>query len=213
MMTKQLPPSRLWLLIPFLAFGIGMLGVRNAWVALVLYHLGILLALFWHQSRWQWRDLLRGFHGLAAAALIGSTVVMVLPLVFLGQAKGFTGEAVASHLEAFGLAGIGAPLFVAYFVLLNPPLEELFWRQLFYVPNLWPTFEDVAFGAFHFLIVVAFLPPHYALVMVAMGTLVAWSWRSLRRLFNGVSLPTLGLLSADAASSAVAAYLVFSPTN
>jgi len=206
--TKQ--PSNLWLAVPYVAFGIGIPILHSAWIALVGYHLLILLVLALHRDHWQLDLLWTGFNLRRAALIPLIMLVVILPVVLLGQAKGYTGDRIEAQVIKFGLAGISAPLFIAYFVLINPLFEELFWRQLFGNPSPKPAWQDLAFGAFHIFILLPLVPALHITVAVICISTLGWHWRTLRNKHGGLSLPVLSHMGADAAASAIVVILFYS---
>ena len=56
----QRPFSWLWMAIPFVAFGLGVHVYQNGWVALLLYHCLIGLALTIGRRHWQLKSLFAG---------------------------------------------------------------------------------------------------------------------------------------------------------
>ncbi len=206
-MNPQTPPSRFWLALPFLAFGVGVLLCRDAWAALLIYHALLLIPLIRFRDRWTFRAIGRGFHTgwfLAHLAAVGAGFWL---LVQIGAARGFSGERLDALLAGTGLESGRRLGFALYFCLVNPVFEEVFWRQLFARPGAQFTIEDALFGAFHALILAPFLSPPFVAGGVVLLTLVAWFWRWLRFRLGGLALPVAGHCLGDAMFSAIVAVL------
>lgn len=198
-------PSRAWLAIPFLAFATGILFRESAWFALVLYHLLLIVPLFFHRAQWSFRDLSRGFAALPlifSITLIALVFVAVTPVAL---AKGFHGELLKEHVDRFVFA---PPLFSLYFIAINPIFEELFWRGLFGRDARGMVLEDFLFGAFHAVILWPFLPIPYILGCVAFLSGCAWLWRQENRKRKGLSNPWLIHAFLDLMLVSIVAFLI-----
>ena len=118
-----------WLtpILPYLAVGIGLFWVHNAWITLLGFHLGILISLFLAKPKLPINILLKSNHiqwVVLSILLCGSSGVS---LYLLRPSFGIVSD-LPAQLESFGLTRALWPLFIAYFVLVNPLLEEYFWR-------------------------------------------------------------------------------------
>src|SRR5215210_8061636 len=114
-----------WLtpLLPYLAVAIGIFWVRNALVALLSFHAAILAALLLGRTQVPVSILFtsRNFRWVILSVLLcGSSGVS---LYFFWAYFEVIGD-ISAHIESFGLTSSTWPIFIAYFVLVNPLVEE-----------------------------------------------------------------------------------------
>ncbi len=189
--TAISPVQRLWLAGPFVAMAVGILLLKSGWAALLIYHAVIITALFVNRERVAISSLFKGFSTGLFILMLAIAAGLYLGLTEYAISKGFVGERVST------LTGTCGPLFVAYLLLINPPLEEFFWRDLFASKSKLPSFGDFLFGCFHFPVLLLFLSPvnlPIGFLMIAIG---GWGWRQMRNCYGGLLLPWLGHLFAD----------------
>lgn len=185
------PLQRFWLAAPFLSMAVGILLLKSGWAALLIYHTLILAALSVNRKRISLSTLVKGFSIWPFLLMLLIAVGLYSGLTGYAISKGFVGEKVAI------LAGSCGPLFVAYLLLVNPPLEELFWRELFASKTKFFSPGDFLFGCFHFPILLLFLSPlnlPMGFLIIAIG---GWGWRQMRNRYGGLLLPWLGHFFAD----------------
>lgn len=180
---------KLWMAMPYVAFGIGLLVLKNAWVALAAFHGSMIAALLLHRNRWSPRALWKGgrllYLPLIALSVLGFGAWLSS---FARQHTGYGAELremlAGVHLEGAALYG-----FAIYLCAVNPILEEAFWRGLFLSPHRRLALSDLAYGCFHFLVLLPFMYASYAatgaLFLVAMGYL----WRQIASRSQGLALP------------------------
>lgn len=183
--------QRLWLAAPFVSMAVGILLLKSGWAALLIYHGLIVLALSVNQERISLSMLFKGFSIWLFLFMLAIAVGLYFVLSGYAVSKGFVGEKVSA------LAGSCGPLFVVYLLIINPPLEELFWRELFATKTKYFSTGDILFGCFHFPILLLFLTPMklpIGFLMIATG---GWGWRQMRNRYGGLLLPWIGHLFAD----------------
>jgi membrane protease YdiL (CAAX protease family) len=117
--------SLLALLIPYSTVGAGLYVFHNAWAAILGYHIGI-VALLWLGRYAPARERLR-FHwpalGFGALGFLGGASLLLL-WPYLGLSPDLP-----PTLIEWGLTRETWPIFIAYSALVNPALEELYWRD------------------------------------------------------------------------------------
>ena len=89
------------------------------------------------------------------------------------------------------------PIFITYFVLVNPFIEEYFWRGYLGSPTKRLYISDFLYAGFHGLILMGKMPT--SSVMYSLGALIlaGWFWRQLARQDQGLLAPLLGHMAAD----------------
>lgn len=187
-----------WLtpLLPYLAVAIGLFWVGNAFWALFGFHAAILLSLLLGRSSFPVRTLFESkkIRWVALSILLcGSSGIS---LYFLWSYFGVS-EDLPRLVEGFGLRRSTWPLFITYFVLVNPFFEEYFWRGYLGSPTkrLYPS--DFLYAGFHALILMGKIPFSAVLFSLIVLTLAGWFWRQLARADQGLLASVLGHMAAD----------------
>jgi membrane protease YdiL (CAAX protease family) len=106
---------------------LGLFEFHSAWIALVGFHLAILLSL------WIVRPevpvgvlrISRNLKWVVASVLLGASSGVTL--FYLWDGFGFASD-LPDQVQALGLSSSNWIPFIAYFALVNPLLEEYFWR-------------------------------------------------------------------------------------
>ncbi|MCG8480368.1 MAG: CPBP family glutamic-type intramembrane protease [Spirochaetales bacterium] len=158
-----------WFFIPYAAVAVGVYFLHSAWVAVALYHGGILLYLVATGRTIEVRGLVLSRRiltvvSLSAFAVSGLLFFVMLPHVLL---PGYIDERLASY----GLSGRSFVVFVGYFSLVNPLLEELFWRL--YPARTVNLLDDVLFAGYHPMVLALFMRPVF--VVISFFALIALS--------------------------------------
>lgn len=182
--------------IPYVAVGLGLYLAHNAWMAIGLYHLGMVAVLLWERRWGTVRGVTRGFHsGFFGAAialcLIGGGVTYVgWPLLGLPH--------FAERLAQIGLSTGVLPWFFLYFSLVNPMLEEAFWRGYHGNASSRPTWHDLWFAGYHLPVLALFMHGCWLPLMLGGLVAIAWIWRVLVRRLDGLLITVTSHIAADA---------------
>lgn len=180
----------LWAIPAYGAIVIGMYVLPSAWVALLGFHLALVLA------------LLPQLRILPARILVPVSPAWFLPMACLGLAGGVAvwvlwpvigiAEHYQANLARLGMMspGFGWLFFIAYFGLVNPFIEESFWRHLLTSPARGPALVDFLFGGFHLIILTLFIGPFWWLVALLILAATSWFWRNITRI-TGSLLPAI----------------------
>ncbi|MBN1581045.1 MAG: CPBP family intramembrane metalloprotease [Anaerolineae bacterium] len=194
--------------VPYVAVGIGLWFLHSGWAALVGYHLGIVAVLTLARA---WRGLksrlLTGWHplwfALAAilAALSGLVVIWLWPWTG-GQ------RILDACLSEWHLPAQGWLPFVVYWSLVNPWLEEGFWRGYLESANAKSdrssrrhkclSWSDLWFAGYHLIVLWPIVGWPWLLFGLAVLIAAAWLWRQIARTTGGLLVPVLAHMAADA---------------
>ena len=157
-------------LLPYAAVIMGLMLMRSAWLAVLIYHLGI-LSMLGKTVRYD-RSLIRTQGGVSNLWLyIGTAIGLFLLLVFGWPWIERPGVPLVDRLAEFGLRGTSWFVFVIYFSLVHPLLEELHWRGAAST-NPWGHF---LFAGYHILVVLHFVTwPWAALSFVVLYLTSRW---------------------------------------
>lgn len=179
---------------PWLAVGIGLVWLSNAWPAIGLYHLQVVAwrLVAGRLPALQPRGPVRARRTIAAAPAVAALVAgpaayLLLPLL--------APVALADWLVAIGL-GSSFGAMAVYFALIHPALEESHWAPL----RERRSWAHLAFGGYHALVLAPLLgwPLACAVAVGLAGVSWSWTWLSLHL---GSRVPAL--LSHAAADVAV----------
>ena len=184
------------LIMPYFTVWLGLYIFKNAWAAVLGYHIGIIL-LVTLAGAWPSpvkfrpeRDALEA-HPLWPDRLhrgrIGLRSVAVHPCF----AK--AGES----LLDWGLTPRAWPLFIVYGTLVNPWLEETFWRGWLGSASRQPILHDAAFAGFHLVILAPFFPFTWLAIAFAVLAVSGWMWRQVIRVEKSMLASTLFHMAAD----------------
>jgi len=174
-----------WLLAPSVIVGVAMLLGHHGWLAMLGFHACMIVALIAHRRRLDWRRML---HPPRPATLVINVVAAMLVMAIFSWAlfayanrHGDYGSILDRGLSAFAVPGNTRLLFAIELCLLNPLLEELFWRGLFFSDRKRPAATDVCYAAFHFFALVPFMPVIQAVVGTVGLVGVGYSLRQMAR--------------------------------
>jgi len=187
-----------WLtpILPYLAVGLGMFWFRNAWIALIGFHIAILVAVLVARSRVPVQILFKSSDArwlLLSVLLCGSSGV---GLHLLRPYVGATSD-LSSQIETLGLTRSAWPGFIGYFVLVNPFVEEYFWRGLLGSPTSRVYTSDFLYAGFHALILIGKIQMSAILYSLVALVIAGWFWRQIGRKDKGLLAAVLGHMAAD----------------
>jgi len=140
LVKRILPP-----LIPYITIGIGLLVFHNAWLAILGYHAGMIAIILLSKTR---IPLKQSFQGKKAwipliTALVGVggglLLYIVWPLLSVPND-------ISLYIRSIGLNEHTWPIFLAYFILVNPWIEEYYWRGYLASPTRRITVNDLLFS-------------------------------------------------------------------
>lgn len=183
-------------LLPYLAVAIGLFWVRSAIVTLLAFHASILLALWLARPQIPVRMLFqsKSFTCSLLSILLGgsSGVSLYLLWPYFGVIPDLSAD-----LETLGLTAPTWIPFIAYFVLINPLLEEYFWRGHLGSATRGLFVSDFLYAGFHALLLINRVRTISILYSLIVLVLAGWFWRQLARADKGLLAPVLGHMAAD----------------
>jgi hypothetical protein len=175
---------------PFISVVAGLLWLQSAWLTVVLYHVQML---FW--SHRELRRLCRGWNPLEALAMV-IPAAMSGPLTYV-LLPHMVSVPLREWLTGVNLQGPAFVLFVFYYGLVHPLLEQAHWGGIRRDGRL-GVGAHVAFATYHGLVLQAFMRSEWAIlcVVILAGSSVAWH-RLDTRSGGGLAIPALSHLLAD----------------
>jgi membrane protease YdiL (CAAX protease family) len=187
-----------WLtpILAYLAVGLGLFWFQNAWIALLGFHLTIVISLLIARSAIPIKVLFKSNNirwVVLSIVLSGSSGVS---LYFLWKYFGVTGD-LPARLEALSLTKSSWLRFITYFVLVNPFVEEYFWRGFLGNSTRSLYISDFLYAGFHALILIGKVQTGSILYSLVVLILAGWCWRQIAREDQGLLAPVLGHMAAD----------------
>lgn len=183
-------------LMAYVTVGIGLFCTHSAWIAILGFHAGLILILFLERPGIPLASLIRGNH---IPTLIGC--------VFLGASSGLLlylawpifsiSPDLAADLASIGLTRAAWPGFIAYAALVNPWIEEYFWRGYLGSDSRKVLPIDFLFAGFHLLILYGKTNWAWMLFSLLVLTFASWVWRGVHRKTGGLLIPVLSHAAAD----------------
>jgi membrane protease YdiL (CAAX protease family) len=187
-------------LAPILAYGavtIGLFWAHSAWGALLGFHAAMLSALWFDrrnlpplslvvkskQRRWIIVNLLIG--SLSGLALYG-----------LWPWLNITPD-LSTQMEALGLTRATWPAFILYFTLVNPWIEEFFWRGYLDSSSNWLVDMDFIFAGYHGILLTGRTGSLTLLLALSGLVFAGWFWRQTLREDGGLLAAGLSHTLAD----------------
>jgi membrane protease YdiL (CAAX protease family) len=182
--------------LAYLAVGIGLLWFHSAWGALLAFHLAIVAPLLFAKPNIPIHILFKSknIKWIVVSMLIcGSSGIT---LYFLWSYFGFAND-LPAQVESLGLNAFTWPAFIMYFALVNPFIEEYFWRG--YLGNQTKGFSlyDFAYAGFHALILINKMQTGSIVYGLVLLTFAGWFWRQISREDHGLLAGVLGHMLAD----------------
>ncbi len=183
-------------LVPFVAVSIGLLIANNAWMAIILYHLGIGVFLILGKQGYRARELIMGGKLLPILLAIISGLATGVILLASANSIGLPNN-LAALLARQGLQGWGWTLFIPYYSIVNPFLEEYYWRGYLAESTKGITLSDICYAGYHPIVLSRYLswPLLILEFLILLG--VAWAWRQIAQRYAGLIIPVLMHLAAD----------------
>lgn len=172
-----------WVILPYFAIFFGMLTLRSAWGALIGFHLGLLPLLLTNR---EWMRLLLApvsMRFLIPFALLGLTAGLGL---WLAWPLTDIPPDYPARVESLGLREDTWLPFIAYFILVNPFLEEIYWRGILGSDSRLPQPVDFLFAGYHLVILALFVTPLWVLIGFFILAGAGWLWRQVSRRANSL---------------------------
>jgi hypothetical protein len=174
------------LLAPYIAVAIFWCVLENAWLAILAYHIQILIG-----SRRRLGTLARGGNRRAfmvtaiPSVLVGPLLYFLLPSI--------ASVPVAEWLARYHLAGLSFVLMIPYFGVIHPMLEQMHWSGL---RERSPGGHAV-FAGYHVIVLYTLLPPLWLALSFAVLVLASAGWQRIAKTTGGLAVPCVAHVLAD----------------
>ncbi len=183
-------------ILVYLAVGLGLFVLHNAWSTLLGFHLAIIVSLIFAKPTLPLSFLFQSHNFkwiILSILLCGSSGIA---LYYLWNHFGIVNN-IAAYTEVLGLNARTWFPFIAYFTLVNPFMEEYFWRGYLGASTKRLHVSDFLYAGFHGLILLNKMPISSVLFALLMLVLAGWLWRQIQRVDQGLLAPILGHMAAD----------------
>ena len=205
---KDMQFKRISTAVPYVAVLVGLYVLKNAWIAIGLYHFGIVLFLIAGDRNSLLKKIRTGWNPKMAAAGAGISV-MIFPVVFiLWEHMRLENVQLNTTLADFGLHGTSWFIFMMYFSTVQPFLEELYWRGFLESNHKYFSWTDLAFAGYHILVLAKFIQLTWLVVAFIVLTVAAYSWRYTASKLEGLIIPLLSHIVTDVSIIAVTYVLI-----
>jgi len=183
-------------ILPYLAVGIGLFWFQHAWVALLGFHFAIVLSLLFARPHLPLKILFKSsdIRWVFLSILLCSS--SGISLYFFRSYSGF-GNDLPAQIESLGLNSSNWMAFIAYFSLVNPFIEEYFWRGYLGNTTNGLYLSDFLYAGFHALVLMDKMPTDSIMYSLTVLTFAGWLWRQIARADQGLLAPVLGHMAAD----------------
>jgi len=191
----------------YLAIGVGLFVFHSAWGTLLGFHAVLLVSILIAKPDIPSKILITSTNKkwiFLNILLCGSSGVA---LHFLWDYFRFVND-FPQQVEALGLNASNWPVFIAYFVLVNPFIEEYFWRGYLGSGSKSLQPSDFLFAGYHALIVVNKVHIFSILYALFVLVLAGWFWRQTARKDSGLLATVLGHMAADLSILVTVFYMV-----
>ncbi|MCM8526802.1 MAG: sterol desaturase family protein [Lentisphaeraceae bacterium] len=181
--------KKFWMLTPFIAVGTGLFIFQNAWSALLLLHVFIVIALLKNKRELDWSKIYKG--GRLVTYLITILIVACFAFWLHQHALSKPGYStyLSQELALSGLSGYTTVLFIFYICVVDPILGETFWRGLFNEKSKSPILADVCYGLYHLIVLYPFTNFTYALSGALILFALGYIWRQISNREEGLAVP------------------------
>ena len=184
---------------PYLAVILGLFILKSAFFAVLFYHLMLVICII-GINRSKTLTLLRlGFHRylgplISLGGLLPGIVIFLLWPFAKRNASDLT-----QLMELINLENTSFTIFALYSCLINPFLEESFWRGCFKTNSWFPNYIDMLFAGYHTIVLAPVVKPVFVLFSFMALMIVGCIFRNIYRLTGGLSIPLLTHIVADIA--------------
>ena len=183
--------------VPYLAVGVGLLVFHNAWVAILTYHAGMVAAvIFLSKPVVPFKQIIRSatYNPLIFSVAIGASGGVLLYLLWPLLS---VPPDINTYMRSIGLTATVWPYFVTYYVLVNPSLEEYYWRGYLGSRVKRPVLNDFLFAGYHLIALAGNVGVFWLVVAFLVLCGAAWYWRQISRITGGLMAATLSHMAAD----------------
>jgi len=194
--------------VPYIAVLVGLYVLKNAWIAIGLYHLGITVFLVAGGKGSLPKRVCTGWNSIMAAVGIVIPVIIIPAIFIFWQYMRLENLHLSTALANFGLGGTSWLFFMIYFSTVQPFLEELYWRGYLENDCKYFSWTDLAFAGYHILVLAWFIKLPWLVIAFIVLAGAAYIWRYTASRLEGLIVPLLSHIVADVSIIAVTYILI-----
>ena len=199
MLSPKNMPDKKWLapVLPYLAVCAGLYLFKNAWFALIGFHAAILFALAVMRPNIPINILFKSKYPQWILINVLICSASGIGLYFLWDLFGIVPD-LPVQLNSIGLnSSVSWFAFITYFSLVNPFIEEYFWRGVLGSDSKKFYIGDFVYAGYHAVVLWGKVPPLLILFALITLTSAGWFWRQSSREDKGLLATVLGHMAAD----------------
>lgn len=183
-------------LVPYITIGIGLFVFSNVWAAVLGYHLSMAVILYLARRKASFSQILKNnsYKILIVTFILGGLGGLVLYLLWPWLA---VTENINLFLHNNGFTTAMWPYFIVYLVLVNPWLEEYYWRGYLGSNSKMITLNDLFFSGYHIMILAGNIEGIWLVIVFILLTFIAWFWRQANRWNKGIAASVISHFAAD----------------
>lgn len=172
-------------LAPYFAVGIFWCIFKNAWLAILTYHLQILL---WNDK--STFDELKPFkvkYILLALPTIVAGLLLYILLPYISHVE------LETWLSNYQLSSLSILVLIPYFGLIHPLFEQLHWSKLRKASKL----SHFMFAGYHMIVLASLLKLPWLILCFVLLTLASFIWQKMENMSKTLAVPVLSHILAD----------------
>jgi len=169
--------------------GVGLLIFHNAWVAIFSYHIGMLIMLLLSKPGIPVKQLFKSSNCRIPVMTTTVGAMGGMLLYFLWPWLSVPND-INAYTRNIGLTEETWPLFLAYFVFVNPLIEEYYWRGYLGSSIKRIELNDLLFSGYHLIVIAGKMDIVWLVIVFFIISIGAWFWRQVNRLSQGL-LPSM----------------------
>ncbi|MBN2442932.1 MAG: CPBP family intramembrane metalloprotease [Spirochaetales bacterium] len=167
--------------IPYIAVLSGLMLLSNAWLTILLYHCGMVIVLYMYRSHLRFSFKISHFGWFGAMIMMGTATGV--SIFFFWEFAALQEDILKTLMKQFHLQGFSFYAFLVYFILINPLLEELFWRILLN-PRKHTFIIDIFFGLYHSLILIYIIHWYFIIPAILCLVFAGMIWRYIHNTYK-----------------------------
>ena len=165
-------------LIPYIIIYLTVYIIKNAFAAILLYNISILILYCFLKTEKIDKDCISIKVPFLSASLFFLCSLCGFIIIFLWELVKIENLNFTVLINSYGINGISRYLFILLFSSVNPVAEELFWRYINMNNRYLNFIRDILFSGYHILLLVLIVKPQFALFafMILTGISVIWRY-------------------------------------
>jgi hypothetical protein len=183
-------------IIPYITVGIGLLVLHNVWIAMLGYHAGMVIILLLSGSKFDFKLILKSTNKRITLIAVGFGAAGGILMYILWPLLAVPAD-IGIYLKTVGLTTFSWPFFLAYFILINPWIEEYYWRGFLGSNLKRPVVNDMFFAGYHILVLMGKIEVLWLVICFVCLIAGAWFWRQSDRWSQGLLSSTTSHIAAD----------------